>query len=123
MLIALLLTLCAFAKVGDPPGFYDHHRLFCGHGNVVTAYRAKNKNDQCGLPGKKLWETELPFKVQPAHLRHDLEEDVQWCLVTGVYLYEGQLKAYDCRHREYLLDPRTGKIKNPAPSAEGTGSK
>jgi hypothetical protein len=123
MLIPLAITAAALAKIGDPPGAYDHHRLFCGHGNVVSAYRAKNKDDQCGLPGKLLWKTELPFKMQPEHLDHGLEEDVQWCRVTGVYLYEGNLKAYDCHRNEYLLDPKTGKMKNPVPSKEETGRK
>ena len=105
------------AKIGNPRAVFWKWRFFCSHANHVSAIKTSNRTFECGLGAidsigtRKVWETELPFKVEPEKYEADLEQDVQWCIVTALAIDGSDIVATNRKGEKYRLDQKSVELK------------
>ncbi len=90
----------ADSQIGDPPPVHYKKIVYNVHENKISA----------SLSGVVLWETVLPYAVEPKKLKPNLERDVQLCLSRILTVNSKIVTAEDCKHRRYRLSAKSGNL-------------
>ncbi len=115
-LLALLvgMTTGLPAKVADPPAIQEGEFLYLSHANTVEKAVAVSRFEHIRAVatgrGKVVWRRELYQGIEPAKYDPNLEQDVQWNIITSLEMRGDTIVATNKEGDVFVLDKTSGAL-------------
>lgn len=98
----ITVTCSAFGKIADPKPITQDNIRYQSHRHSVWATDLRTE--------KVLWKTDVPMDKYREPFDPDLEEDVQWNIISSLKLQGGILHLENSKGESFRLNSATGKL-------------
>jgi len=102
------------AKIADPPAIPEGEYLYLSHANTVEKAVAVSRFEHIRAVatgrGKVVWRRELYQDIEPAKYDPNLEQDVQWNIITSLEMRGDTIVVTNKEGDVFVLDKTSGAL-------------